>query len=106
MFPQLTRLLIYLQNQCPRLPYLTFATNCAFNLGSVCGGIVATYSPLLAIIVSLSHKSWSDKEELQSNKDDYTHRHIKGNMVGDKDFLGVTNSYVNDSSTDKGTPAR
>ena len=38
-------------NQCPRLPYLTFATNYAFNLGLVCGGILATCSPLLAIFV-------------------------------------------------------
>ena len=56
--------------------------------------------------MSLSHKSWSDKEELWSNKDDYTHKHIKGNMVGDKDFLGVTNSYVNGSSTDKGNSSK
>jgi hypothetical protein len=52
--------------------------------------------------VSLSHKSRSDKEELWSNKDDHAHRHIKGNMVGDKDFQRVTNSYVNGSSTYKG----
>jgi hypothetical protein len=52
--------------------------------------------------VSLSHKSWSDNEELWSNKDDHTHRHIKENMVGDKDFHRVTNSYANGSSPDKG----
>ncbi|KAG6778026.1 hypothetical protein POTOM_017871 [Populus tomentosa] len=58
-------------------------------------GVHVNISPVSNNRVSLSHKSWSDKEELWSNKDDYTHRDIKGNVVGDKDFLGVTNSYNN-----------
>jgi len=33
---------------------------------------------------------------------DNTHRNIKGNMVGDKDFQRVINSYVNGSLIDKG----
>ena len=36
------------------------------------------------------------------DKDDHTHRNIERNMVGDKDFQIVTNSYVNGSSIDKG----
>jgi hypothetical protein len=51
MCPLLIRLLIYLLNQCPRLPLYIFATNCAFYLGLVCRGILATYSLMLATIV-------------------------------------------------------